>query len=75
MNNKIQFYNKGYGDQEWGYPILDWVWDDPKNTEYPKKYQRYYRAGQIYCYKSGESFKNEKPWFMIEKNSKTFFKN
>jgi hypothetical protein len=64
MNIKRLFYNKGYKDQEWGYPILDWVWNDTSNTDYPKMYQKYYRAGQVRCYKDGESHKGEKPWFI-----------
>ena len=55
-----EYFDKGYNDQCWRYPLLDHVWGSKK---YPKKYQEFYRAGQVKAY---EDSKAEKPWFYNE---------
>jgi len=57
-----EWYDSGYEAQCWGYPLLDHVWGDEKYLyqKYPKKFQKYYREGQIQAYLDGEA---KKPWF------------
>ncbi len=59
-----EWYDSGYEAQCWGYPLLDHAWGDKKyfwqKAKYPKKFQKYYREGQIQAYLDGEA---EKPWF------------
>jgi hypothetical protein len=63
---QLEWHNKGYNDQCWGYPKLDHVWEGWtlfwKPSEYPKKYQNDYRGGQVQAFLDG---KGEKPWFHI----------
>jgi hypothetical protein len=68
-----EWYDLGYEEQCWRYPLLDHVWGDKKyfwqKAKYPKKFQKYYRQGQIQAYLDGKA---EKPWFYDgELNDKT----
>ena len=62
-----EWYQLGFDEQEWGYPLLDHVWK--KRTifnwypKYPKKYQNAYRLGQWRAYEEGKSSRGEKPYF------------
>lgn len=52
-----EYFDKGYADSEWGYPLLDHVWEEDIE---PKRYQESYRAGQVKAYEDGKS---PAPWF------------
>ena len=66
MNNKQEYwYNRGYDEQKWSYPLLYHVWGR-FSFKYPKKYQKYYRQGQIEAYRQGA----EKPWFFYVPQSR-----
>jgi len=56
-----KYFDKGFNDQCWGYPLLDHAWESKEN---PKKYQEFYRAGQAKAYEDGKA---GKPWFYNEK--------
>jgi hypothetical protein len=59
MNKEeLKWFEKGYDEACWGYPVLDFVWGG--NIDYPKEYQQLYRNGQIKSYEDGKS---ERPWF------------
>lgn len=59
------WYERGYNDQQWGYPLLDHVWEKRtwfrRNPKYPKKYQEIYREGQVAAWNDGA---RDKPWFI-----------
>jgi hypothetical protein len=65
-----EWYQLGYDDQEWGYPLLDHVWKKKSlfnwKPKYPIKFQEDYRRGQIQCWKDGRARDNSKPWFYEE---------
>lgn len=62
MNEKEKYWvDRGFEEQCWGYPILDWVWNE--NKDYPKKYQPFYRIGQIQAHKINGV---ERPWFYVD---------
>lgn len=75
MNNENAYYwyELGYEHQCWGYPILDHAWGNKKyfwqKAKYPKKYQKYYRLGQIHAFEQGKA---EKPWFYDENKMKVY---
>jgi len=54
---EIEWYEKGYNDQEWGYPLLDHVWKKKtwfrRNTKYPLEYKKFYREGQLDAWNNG----------------------
>lgn len=52
-----KWYDRGYTEQCWGYPLLDHAWGSSE----PKKFQEVYREGQIKAWKDGEA---SKPWFI-----------
>ena len=62
--NESYYFDKGYDDQCWGYPILDHAWGYKKyfwnKAKYPKKYQKFYRLGQVQSYLDGQA---NCPWF------------
>ena len=64
MNKEEYWEQKGYDDQDWGYPLLDHVWKKKTmfnwNPKYPKKYQESYRMGQWRAHEEGVA---SKPWF------------
>ena len=57
MSKEQEFFDKGYNDQCWGYPLLDHAWE---GNSHPKEYQESYRKGQIKAYQDGKA---ECPWF------------
>ena len=61
--NTVQksWYDRGYIEQEWGYPLLDHAWSINPWSKYPKKYQKYYKRGQIQAFIDGNA---KKPWFI-----------
>ena len=67
-----EWYYLGYEEQCWRYPLLDHVWGNKKyfwqKAKYPKKFQKYYREGQIQAYLDGKA---EKPWFYDILNNMT----
>jgi hypothetical protein len=52
-DKQLYYFNKGYNDQ-----CSRYFW---QKAEYPKKYQKFYRLGQIKAY---DENKAEKPWFL-----------
>jgi hypothetical protein len=66
---KGEWYQLGFDEQEWGYPLLDHVWK--KRTifnwypKYPQKFQQSYRDGQVDSWINGRA--KDKPWFYEEK--------
>lgn len=60
-----KWYQMGYDDQCWGYPLLDHVWKKKSlfnwKPKYPIEYQSIYRKGQIDAYEAGHA--RDCPWF------------
>lgn len=66
MSKEEQYwFEKGYDEQCWGYPLLDHVWS--RFGEYPKKFKQFYQNGQTKAY---EDTKAECPWFHTNYKSK-----
>jgi len=59
-----KWFDKGYQEQEWGYPLLDHSWGNFAN---PKRFQAIYRAGQVQAFIDGKA---KKPWFYWDEDNK-----
>ena len=60
MNKEQEYwYNLGYTEQIWGYPLKDHVWGSKKyiwsKSKHPKKYQQYYKEGQLKAFTDGKA--------------------
>jgi hypothetical protein len=58
-----EWKEQGYGDAEWGYPLLDHAWSRFHwlNGKHPRKYQTAYRIGMLDAYHDGNA---KKPWWI-----------